>query len=177
MSEMTTMDYITEAPGNVYNYFTSVFSPGGPSPAARPAAKAAKAAKAAREAPIAGGVYGPDNGWYYRYNAVTRSIHRAYPATGRQWERVANGGSAYKAISAMLPKLRRSNDATVKAIFKRHSSISVVPTVSSSGTVAPVAVVAAAMPTPSSRPEWLVPAVVVGGATLVLLIAFRPKKS
>jgi hypothetical protein len=48
-------------------------------------------------------IYGPDNGWYYR---VTGSkIERAFPSTGRTWEEVAPGTSAYTAIQAMLKSL------------------------------------------------------------------------
>ena len=55
---------------------------------------------------IATGVYGPDGGWYYRYNAITKSIHRAKPAAGRSWEQVAKGSRADNAIMAMIPTAR-----------------------------------------------------------------------
>lgn len=126
---------------------------------------------------VATGVYGPDGGWYYRYNAITKSIQRAKPSAGRSWEQVAKGSRAYNAIMAMIPRLRRVPDAAVKALIKSQSALNVVPTVTTTSTVAPVAVMQPAVAVPSSRPEWLIPAAVVGGATLILLIAFRPKQS
>ena len=48
-------------------------------------------------------IYGPDNGWYYR---VTGSkVERAFPSTGRTWEEVAPGTSAYMAIKGMVAAL------------------------------------------------------------------------
>lgn len=126
---------------------------------------------------VATGVYGPDGGWYYRYNAATKSIQRAKPAAGRSWEQVAKGSGAYNAILAMIPRLRRVPDAAVKALLASQSALSIVPTMTTTSTVAPMAVMQPAVAVPSSRPEWLIPAVVVGSATLILLFAFRPNKS
>ena len=48
-------------------------------------------------------IYGPDNGWYYRIGGG--KVERAFPSTGRTWEEVAPGTSAYTAIRKMAAVL------------------------------------------------------------------------
>jgi len=126
---------------------------------------------------LASGVYGPDGGWFYRYNAINGAIMRSHPASGRRWETVAQGSNAHRAISKLLPKLGRKSDTTVNKLLRAASDA--IPLFTPAPTVtmtAPMIAMPTEAATPSPRPEWLVPAAVVGSATLLILFAFRPRR-
>ena len=62
-------------------------------------------------------IYGPDNGWYYR---VTGSrVERAFPSTGRTWEEVVPGTSAYTAIQAMVKSLSKRGKTLTEKAWKK----------------------------------------------------------
>lgn len=126
-------------------------------------------------------VYGPDNGWYYRVKGS--AIERAYPASGRNWESVAEGTGAYTAIQAMIPSLAKSSSNAVAALMQAAPTYT-APTTSST-------FVASTYSEPSSTPTrqrrrqatttktdtWKIAGIGVGGLVAVgLILYFTGKK-
>lgn len=140
------------------------------------------------------GIYGPDGGYYYRWNPAVLSLEYAKPPRV-SWTAVARRSDARKAILLKIPALKRlGTDAIRAAGLSARPAAAPAPSLFERVAEAMPSMPSPSLPslTPSAAPSnpltdmlsrlalrsslsLLVPVVLLGGAALVVVVTSGPK--